>query len=84
MKFELVETTIDQVHAAYRSGELTCRQLVEMYLERIEEHDQKGVNLNAIIAVNPNVFEQADMLDSLFETDGFVGPLTLESVMSLL
>ena len=75
MKFELVETTIDQVHAAYRSGELTCRQLVEMYLERIEEHDQKGVNLNAIISINPNVFEQADLLDSAFRTDGFVGPL---------
>lgn len=75
MEFNLVEATIDQIHAAYRSGDLTCRQLVEMYLERIKKHDQKGANLNAIITINPNVFEQADSLDSAFRTDGFVGPL---------
>ena len=26
MAFNILETTIDQVHAAYRSGELTCRR----------------------------------------------------------
>ena len=32
---ELVETTIPQLQAKMRSGELTSRRLVEMYLERI-------------------------------------------------
>ncbi len=36
MAFNILETTIDQVHAAYKSGELTCRQLVQMYLDRID------------------------------------------------
>jgi Asp-tRNA(Asn)/Glu-tRNA(Gln) amidotransferase A subunit family amidase len=75
MSFDLFETTIEKIHSAYRAGELTCRQLVEMYLEQIEKHDQKGASLNAIITVNPNVFEQADNLDALFRTGGFVGPL---------
>jgi hypothetical protein len=29
MSFNIIETTIEQVHVAYRSGELTCRQLVQ-------------------------------------------------------
>src|SRR5262249_46547095 len=33
--FEIMETTIEQVHAAYKSGKLTARQLVQSYLDRI-------------------------------------------------
>ena len=75
MSFDLLETTIDKIHSAYRAGELTCRQLVELYLERIKKHDQDGAKLNAIIAINPNVLEQADNLDAMFRNSGFVGPL---------
>ena len=32
---------------------LNCRQLVQMYLDRIEAYDKKGPSLNAIILVNP-------------------------------
>ena len=75
MKFDLVETTIDQVHAAYRSGELTCRQLVEMYLARINDFDQAGPEINAIITVNPNALTDADRIDAAQAAGGFVGPL---------
>ena len=54
MAFNLLETTIDQVHAAYKSGELNCRQLVQMYLDRIETFDKKGPAINAIISLNPD------------------------------
>ena len=33
--FQVMETTIDQVHAAFKSGKLTARQLVQAYLDRI-------------------------------------------------
>ncbi|MEW5982580.1 MAG: amidase family protein [Acidobacteriota bacterium] len=33
-RFQLQEATIADVHRAIRAGQLTCRQLVEMYLER--------------------------------------------------
>jgi Asp-tRNA(Asn)/Glu-tRNA(Gln) amidotransferase A subunit family amidase len=33
--FRLEEATIDEIHSAFRSGELTCRRLVELYLARV-------------------------------------------------
>jgi len=51
--FRLQETTIAQIHAAFRDGSLTCRALVEQYLRRIEADDKDGAKLNAIVMVNP-------------------------------
>jgi len=73
--FNLLEATIESIHAAYRSGELTSRQLVQLYLNRIEAYDQKGPKLNAIITVNPQALEEADRLDAAYKSPGFVGPL---------
>jgi Asp-tRNA(Asn)/Glu-tRNA(Gln) amidotransferase A subunit family amidase len=75
MAFNLLETTIDQVHAAYQSGELTCRQLVQMYLDRIERYDKNGPAINAIISLNPEALKEADRLDAALKASGFVGPL---------
>jgi len=58
--FEIMETTIDQVLAAYKSGRLTARQLVQGYLERINAYDQKGPKINSIITLNPKALEEAD------------------------
>ncbi|HEX2385349.1 MAG TPA: amidase, partial [Candidatus Binatia bacterium] len=73
--FNLLETTIADVHAAYRAGQLTARQLVDMYLKRIEAYDKDGPALNAIITVNPDARAEADRLDAAFKVSGFVGPL---------
>src|SRR6187431_3030080 len=75
MAFSIIETTIDQVHAAYRSGELTCRQLVQMYLDRIAAYDKTGPALNAIISLNPDALKEADRLDGAYKSSGPVGPL---------
>jgi Asp-tRNA(Asn)/Glu-tRNA(Gln) amidotransferase A subunit family amidase len=71
----LLETTIAEVHAAYRARTLTCRRLVELYLDRIEAYDKRGPGLNAIISVNPNALEEADRLDQALNSSGLVGPL---------
>ncbi len=73
--FDLMETSIDEIHAAYKSGNLTCRQLVQMYLNRIAAYDQKGPKINAIITLNPNALAEADKLDAAFKKSGLVGPL---------
>ena len=39
--FNVLETTIDDIHSAYKSGQLTSHQLVQMYLDRIEAYDKK-------------------------------------------
>ena len=74
--FSLMETTIDDIHAAYKSGQLTSHQVVQMYLDRIEAYDQKGPAINSIITLNKNALAEADKLDAAFKQDGsFVGPL---------
>src|SRR5690242_5732837 len=73
--FNILETTIADVHAAYRAGTLSVRQLVQMYLDRIAAYDKKGPAINAIIALNPAALEEADRLDAAFGKTGFVGPL---------
>src|SRR5215472_18917208 len=73
--FEIVEATIDDIHAAYRAGVLTARQLVQMYLDRIASYDKKGPAINAIISLNPTALDEADRLDAAFKRTGFVGPL---------
>lgn len=73
--FKCFETTIAQVHEAMLAGKLTCRQLVEYYLKRIEAYDQKGPALNSIILVNPKALEEADALDAAFKEKGLTGAL---------
>ena len=73
--FSLMETTIDEVHAAFEAGQLTCRELVEGYLARIEAYDQAGPALNAIRLVNPRAVEEAEALDAAFADSGPAGPL---------
>jgi len=73
--FNVLETTIDDIHAAYKSGRLTARQLVELYVERIERYDKKGPAINAIITMNGKALEEADRVDAAFRASGLVGPL---------
>lgn len=73
--FHVVETTIDDIHRAYQSGELTTHQLVQMYLDRIEAYDKQGPKINCVITINPKALEEADRLDAAFKASGFVGPL---------
>ena len=69
------EPTIAEIHAAMTSGDLTCRQLVQWYLNRIEAYDRKGPTLNAITMVNPNALALATELDGKFAQSGVTGPL---------
>ncbi len=73
--FNVVEATIEDIHAAYKSGQLTCRQLIQMYLDRIEAFDKKGPAINAIITINSDALEEADRLDAAYKASGPVGPL---------
>ena len=75
MSFNVLETSIADVHAAYKSGELICRQLVQMYFDRIEAYDKNGPAINAIISVNADALKEADRLDGAFKSSGLVGPL---------
>ena len=73
--FDVVEATIAEAHAAMRSGDLTCRALVQAYIERIQAYDQAGPMLNTVQTLNPRVLEEADAKDAALERDGLTGPL---------
>ena len=73
--FNVVEATIDDVQAAIRSRQITCRRLVESYLERITSYDKAGPALNAVQTVNPHAVQEAARLDAVFTASGPVGPL---------
>ena len=72
--FQVMEATIKDVHDAYKSRTLTARQLVQLYLDRIEAYDKKGPTINSVININPKALEEADRLDAAMRS-GFVGPL---------
>ncbi len=74
--FRVDEATIADVHAAIRSGALTCHALVQAYLDRIAAYDKQGPAINAITVVNPDALATADSLDRRFgATRQLVGPL---------
>ncbi len=61
--FRLEEATIADINAAFDADALTCRELVEMYLNRVAAYDDAGPLLNSIITVNPRALEAAQALD---------------------
>jgi Asp-tRNA(Asn)/Glu-tRNA(Gln) amidotransferase A subunit family amidase len=73
--FRLEETTIAGIHAAMKAGQLTCRELVQHYLRRIDAFDKNGPAINAIVLVNPNALAEADTLDARYKQSGLAGPL---------
>lgn len=73
-KFEVTETTIAETREAIRSGKVTCRQLVEAYIERIRKYDQ-STRLNAIIVINPEALADADKLDQEYARTHKLRPL---------
>ncbi|MCG2815816.1 MAG: amidase [Candidatus Aminicenantes bacterium] len=73
-EWPVAEVTIAEIHAAFRSGDLTCRQLVQTYLDRIKKYDQP-TRLNAIVVVNPDALRRADELDREFQETGALRPL---------
>jgi Asp-tRNA(Asn)/Glu-tRNA(Gln) amidotransferase A subunit family amidase len=74
-RFNVVEATIFQIHAAFKAKTLTCAALVDAYLARIEAYDKTGPALNAVVVVNPQARAAAADLDRRFASGGLTGPL---------
>jgi amidase len=62
--FTWAETTLDDVRTALVTRRISCRELIEGYLDRIDAYDRQGPNLQSVIAVNPAALDQADALDA--------------------
>jgi len=69
-QFELLETTIPQIHNAMRSDVISPERLVRMYLKRIEAYEQAGPAVNAYLHMNPNAVREARHLDDFDDHRG--------------
>ncbi len=57
------EQSISEYQEKMTSGELTARQLAELFLERIDSIDRNGPRLNSVIETNPDALAIASTLD---------------------
>jgi len=69
------EYDIDMLQQAMQNGDLTARELVDYYLQRIDAIDSAGPELRSIIEVNPDAQSIADALDNERRDKGPRGPL---------
>jgi amidase len=73
--FPIEEATIAGIHRALHEKQVTCREIVQAYLDRITAFDHKGPSLNAILALNSKALAEAQRLDADSARSGPVGPL---------
>jgi amidase len=73
-KFDVVETSIATTQQAIREHRVTCRQVVDAYLDRIRTYDQ-STRLNSLVLVNPKAQAAADKADADFKRSGELPPL---------
>jgi amidase len=71
----LPEWTIAELQDKMATGELSARQIAELYLQRVDEIDRNGPFLNSIIELNPDALEIADKLDEQRKAGKVRGPL---------
>jgi len=69
------EQDIETLQALMQAGDLSSRQLIQFYLDRIEAIDQNGPGLNSIIEINPEAIGIAAALDAERLKSGPRGPM---------
>jgi amidase len=73
--FDVEERTVAEWQVALGRGELTSRQLVERYLQRIESMDANGRGTRAVLETNPDALDIATALDAERTAGRVRGPL---------
>ena len=63
-RFDVMEATIAGIHDALESGDITCRELVKTYIQRISTYDKSGPAFNSIISINPDALRLAEEIDA--------------------
>ena len=62
-RLQLEEITVSELQQGYEGGRFTIEEVVEAYLERIDEIDRNGHRLNSILTVNTDALQLAAELD---------------------
>ena len=73
---QYTELTIAALHDALLARVLSCVELVDWYLARIQTHDRNGARIQAVVTVNPLAREEAAARDAFLAAEGRLsGPL---------
>ena len=73
--FRFLEQNITQIQQGYKDGSYTIKEVVQAYLDRIDEIDKSGPTLNSIIQVNPDAIQIAEEFDKEMNEGKIRGPL---------
>src|SRR6202166_532562 len=73
--FHVMEASISDIHKAMQAGTLTCHNLVQQYLDRIQAYDKQGPAVNSMLYINPASLKQADAFDQDFKRTHKLKPL---------
>jgi len=70
--FEVTGATIKGAITSLSNGEISCVDLIQGHLDRIEAYDKAGPYLNSIISIAPleALFEKAKSYDKIYHTTG--------------
>jgi len=71
----LNEKTVAELQAMMAAGELTSVQLTQYYIDRINQLDQNGPGVNAVIELNSDALAIAGNADSMRARGKVLGPL---------
>ena len=63
---DITEITIAETQRAIAEHRISCHEVIEQYLQRIQAYDQ-STRLNALVVVNPNALAEADRFDAEFK-----------------
>ena len=64
------ELTINQLHQGVKAGQFTFAEVTQYYLSNIQKHNPQ---LNAVITVNPDAYQQALNKDKRYKENGKKG-----------
>lgn len=72
---DLNEITLEKIQHHYENGDLTSRELVTFYLDRISTYDKQGPKINSVLEINPDALFIAKSLDIERQNGNVRGPL---------
>lgn len=72
---EILGKSILELQAAMERGELTSKELVFFYMDRIAKYDKSGIAVNSVAEINPDAIFIAEALDRERKLKGKRGPL---------
>ncbi|GGP10945.1 amidase family protein [Oceanobacillus neutriphilus] len=74
-RFFTEELSISEIQVAMDRNEITSKELVMYYLDRIAKYDQAGPNINSMLEINPEAIFIAEALDNERKIKGVRGLL---------